>query len=699
MVLHTIRVKNFRLLADIELELEAESTLIVGRNNSGKTSLTEVVRRLVESDSVGFRLEDFSAVSYDDFVSALAMKNSNAADAEIRAALPAIEVRLLFRYSADDPDLGALGELIVDLDPASTEAMAVLQYSVNDGAIDELFQGMPEAELSAEQRQQFFKALKERIPKLYRARLWAEDPNDPENQKDIDRSQLKSVLRTGFINAQRGLDDITSRENDVLSKVLEELFATATSDGARKADKLVADALTDAVQGIQTQIEEGFSIQLKGLLPTLQTFGYPGLGGPELATETTLDVKRLLKDATRVRYEGQDGILMPEAYNGLGVRNLIYVLLRIVSFYRAYQAADKRPGVHLVFIEEPEAHLHPQMQEVFIRQLAKIAKRLSEADGEDGAAPEPWPVQFIVSTHSSHVANATGFESIRYFLPKNLNQKGRRRAEIKDLSVGLKTTPAEQKNFLHQYLTLTRCDLFFADKAILVEGTTERLMLPKMVDKLEEASPDAPKLSRQYLTIMEVGGAYAQLFFPLLDFLEVPTLVITDIDSVGPPDGKACPVSEGNASSNSCLNAWFGGPPNGEQLRPQQLIAKPDADKVRELRRVSFQIPEAVGGPCGRSFEDAFMLANREAFEIVEGEVEELESSAWRAAKSVKKSQFALKYAIDETEWQTPLYIREGLAWLAAHAPLVSEPVELAPDEVADVAAEAAAEAPELANG
>jgi predicted ATP-binding protein involved in virulence len=71
---------------------------------------------------------------------------------------------------------------------------------------------------------------------------------------------------------------------------------------------------------------------------------------------------------------------------------------------------ETAPGVHLIFVEEPEVHLHPQMQEVFIRKLGENADVFSK---ELGAS---WPVQFIVSTHSSHVANEAHFETIRYFL-------------------------------------------------------------------------------------------------------------------------------------------------------------------------------------------------------------------------------------------------------------------------------------------
>ena len=654
MYLHKVTIKNFRLLADAELVLEKEGgTLIVGRNNSGKTSLSEAIRRFLVERTPRFQIEDFSFVSYDGFWKAFQAKHEGKQDDEVRKLIPSIELRLLFRYEPEQPELGPLGDFIVDLDPDCDEALVVARYEMGDGKIDALLVGHPAAAQAEQGRLDFFQALRERVPALFTARIWAEDPKDNTNRKEMPVTALRSVLRTGFVNAQRGLDDDTSRDTDVLAKIVEGLFTAAKSDVAGKGEQRAAQALQDAVRDIQDRIQGDFKNELKKLMPALQNFGYPGLDGSELEPETTLDVERLLSRHTKVRYAGRDGILLPESYNGLGIRNLVFILLRIVSFYRAFRAEENPAGVHLVFIEEPEAHLHPQMQEVFIRQVSKLACRLSAQDD----ARLRWPVQFVVSTHSSHIANAADFEAIRYFLPDS--GAGARHTRIKDLREGLRKTPDEQKKFLRQYLTLTRCDLFFADKAVLIEGTSERLLLPVIIGKLEENEPNEPKLSTQYVTTMEVGGAYAHKFFALLDFLELRTLIVTDLDSIA-EDGKASPVHLGTATSNACLKAWFG----NDDCSLEALLAKEDAAKVDNLRRIAYQKPEAEGDPCGRTFEDAFMLANPSKFDI-EGVTPDAKACcAWNKLSAIKKSRFALEHAIENTDWSPPGYIRDGLRWL-----------------------------------
>ena len=264
MHIHKVTVRNFRLLAHAELALETRTTLIVGRNNSGKTSLSEAIRRFLVDQSPTFQIEDFSNTSYDHFCDALAARNAGRTDDEVRALIPSIELRLRFRYDPDQPDLGALSDFIVDLDPDCNEALIVARYELCDGAIESLFADQPAGVLTDHDRTAFFQELRERVPALFTASIWAEDPNDDTNRKPMTVTALRSLLRTGFVNAQRGLDDDTSRDTDVLAKILEGLFTAAKSPTAGEEEQLIAQALQEAVRDLQNTIQGDFREERAG---------------------------------------------------------------------------------------------------------------------------------------------------------------------------------------------------------------------------------------------------------------------------------------------------------------------------------------------------------------------------------------------------------------------------------------------------
>lgn len=658
MRIEKIAIENFRLLQCVEMSLERTTTLIVGRNNSGKTSITEFFVNVIGDEPKKLRLEDFSAARREDFLTAKKLRLDGMDENVVLAALPVITATVFVSYDLAE-ELGALAPFVIDLDPECKITKISIEYRPVQTALA-LLLDPPVPEGGADDAAHLFKNLKEVVPKAYEYHVKAIDPNDSTNERIIELKQLGKLFQCGFVGAQRSLDPHKRGEPNVLGKLLETLFATATSATATKTDQAIAAELKAAVSNIEQSIHEGFNEKLTALLPKIKSFGYPGLNDPDLRTETALNVVSLLSEHTKVFYTGAHGVHLPEGYNGLGARNLIYILLQLLSFHKSFRTNPTLPGVHVIFIEEPEAHLHPQMQEVFIKQL-HTAIQVFSAEYPD----QEWPVQFVITTHSSHIANAAPFDAVRYFLAKSSVDGSLRHTVIKDFRKGASKIKESDRDFLHRYLTLTKCDLFFADKAILIEGTTERLLMPRIIQLVDDALGESQKLSQQYISTVEVDGANAKIFSPLLDFLELRALVITDLDSVKMGDNGRyvkCPYSQGERSLNTTLRDWFG-IGDGEVLTLEALKAKTPEEKVQGYRRVAYQIHEAGSKFCARTYEDAFILANPVLFNLAEDD--NWGDRSFNIAADLNKVETALKYGLSDDPWNVPAYISEGLRWLA----------------------------------
>jgi putative ATP-dependent endonuclease of OLD family len=652
-------IKNFRLLQDVNVVFDAETTMIVGRNNSGKTSLVEVFRKFFGPDAGRFNFDDFSLSAQDVFGAALRLfdeaeearsaKDLDAArdkEAAYRALLPALKLELSITY-ADTDGLSALAPFIMDLDPARRDATiaSILEVQVPEKFFKEYREENLKSPLSiADYARKHFR-------RHFHARFEAIDATNRINRKAVSEREVRGLLVVNYIYAQNQFDDLSSDTSHGLSKGFESFYK------ANIDDNTVVDDISALLSTVASDLDVKYQALFKSIFDDLRVFGVGRIGQlPDLSVVSEFDAIKLIAGNAHLYYTDiASGARLPEAHNGLGYSKLIFTILQFISFYEELQRLVPKPPLQLVFVEEPEAHLHPQMQYVFIKNIAAFVN----------GKPD-WNAQTIVTTHSSHIVAESGFSRIRYFDNSVVP------LVVRDLSDFEKSANADSPDvvkFLRKYMVLARCDLFFADKAILVEGTVERLLLPQMIESVAE------DLLHEYVSIIEVGGAYAHLFRGIIEFLNVQTLVITDIDSIDPADSRrAKPVASGLATSNQTLVKWI---PELDQI--DDLLSALPSQKVRERVAVTFQVPESVGASTGRSFEESFILANATALSLTKASLSiedllrngsvrlsavEIQAQSYEIAGGIKKkTDFAFDIlALDS--WTTPRYIAEGLKWL-----------------------------------
>ncbi|MET9014944.1 ATP-dependent endonuclease [Streptomyces olivaceoviridis] len=660
-------VFNFRALDKADVRIDEKTTLIVGRNNSGKTSFVNLFEKFFGEEDTKFVLEDFSACRITEMDRArqiFAEAQRHAADGDIEGSerllskafelVPAIRLSLTIAYTKDD-DLSALTDVILDLDDTCFEVKieAALETARPRDFLTDFW--------AAGRREPFdpVKWLRKHLSDYFAPTYRAVSPVDPKTTKEIKRSAAQTILSVKFVYAQTKVDDTPSDKARTLSKTFEAYYKV--NSGQEDRHKSI-DQIEIALASASEQLDKNYATLFDPIFEDLRSFGVGTIAPVQKPRIVSLmEASGVLRGSTRLQYpEGDTDFHLPEGHNGLGYSKLIYTILQVVSFHQTYLRTTPKPALQLLFIEEPEAHLHPQMQEVFIRNIEDFIRRKG-----------PWQVQAVITTHSSHIVASSGFHCVRYF------DRSGPQLMVKDLAkfqAKLEKTPQgdETLRFLHQYMVLHRCDMFFADKVILIEGTAERLLLPEMVRKC------AQDLLHQYVSVIEVGDAYAMRFKDLLDFLSIKTLVITDIDSVCPKHRRACPPGTGRpVTSNSTLKKWL---PGRKDIA--ELLAIGPGEKEQGHVRVAYQVPERESGPCARSFEDAFIIANAElladnfrhlalkrAFleEVgADPTTEDIEANAYAIAKRLSghKTDFAFDVML-LGGWTVPRYIAEGLQWLA----------------------------------
>ncbi|WP_083477206.1 ATP-dependent nuclease [Lacinutrix algicola] len=674
MKINKIQVQNFRLLDDINCSLENDITLIVGKNNTGKTSFFEAIKLATSTDGK-FIFEDFSQSTYATFKAVhskyleskkhgITEEYKKTLEKQLIVDIPKIKISFEIEYNKENNEsLVELSEFITDLEDARNDAVISISFEPKNTL--KVFQSFENREDKAIKLIEY---LHKNITLLYQTVCYAIDKESDYTRiiEDSFKTKIQKVVLFESIEAMRILDDTKGDSNNALSLGFSNYY-----NQRDKNNKDVID-LENALTSVSKDLKIKYNKVLEGIQSKLKQFGaHTEIKIPEIEIDSKFDSEKVLKNNIQYLYK-QNEVNLPESYNGLGYSNLIYMILELASFIEKFKNSkeEKLSNFLVVLIEEPEAHMHPQMQQVFISQVLEVVKEAKK----DTALQ----IQVIITTHSSHILSESGIETekgfnrIRYF-NRFPTDSGGYKITNQDFN-NLKIKDYKRTfRFLRQYLTLHKSDLFFADKVILVEGTTERMLLPQMIQK------SAKSLCNEYVSILEVGGAYAHSFREILEFINVRTLIITDIDSSD--ENGACqvsPIDDNKFTTNETLKKWL---PNKTTIK--DLTNCTNDEKTQENIRVAYQTNE--NSFIGRSFEESFINTNKtlllseftkddKSKIVVKNRFSFLKShSLMDKIPTPSSSKVKTNFTFDIMsfneekygEWKVPEYIKEGLIWLS----------------------------------
>jgi putative ATP-dependent endonuclease of the OLD family len=282
-----------------------------------------------------------------------------------------------------------------------------------------------------------------------------------------------------------------------------------------------------------------------------------------------------------IKYSFSDGdSYIPEDQFGLGYINLVNIIGEIIDYINSYEENSHRSRINLLLIEEPEAFMHPQMQEFFIKRIDLAVNKAIQQKSTDGTpaipATQSLKCQIVITTHSSHIVNSkihssNSFDNINYLTTENRcskviplydklltessqpsNSKSSKKSDAKSDSNNSSLDYKLDSNdllFLKKHIKYKVSELFFSDAIILVEGRTEEILLNYFLENDKD-------LKKYYISIFGIGGAYGKVYFRLIQQLKIPCLIITDIDierfncEKNKRCKKSCPKCKGETSKS-----------------------------------------------------------------------------------------------------------------------------------------------------
>lgn len=721
MHLKSLKIKNFRKFGNSDCSLNfvshatdainkvaSSATLIVGKNNTGKTTVTNALQKILDNGR-GIKGSDFNYIYLQETLKQCCLTTKES------FSLPIMEFEIVISVENNNENrLNNLSEFVEVDDLIEHDILDLLiKLKIEIDEVEEYKSNLEKIIKKYGESQDFkigkrlvqttknglndyniFNASKEKrerrkavlfkkfIELISKTNFVMNCYNLEGNVVDSKKFNLSNLLSVKVINANSNLHD--KNLSNIFNKIIKNRYQ---SNNEIENFEELQDEI-DLVNGkISDRVSRDHNKSVNGVLHQIEFHKRLGV-----RLSANLDFDKLTRDLIKHEYTEQ-GFFIPEGQFGLGYTNLMNIIGEIIDYVEEYPTEGIQSKVNLICIEEPEAFMHPQMQESFIKYINDAVGYLLKESRKTINS------QLIITTHSSHILNSkihfsNSFNNINYINQIN-NQIDVVKLSDSVLSIedSSGASGAEEKRlndlkFLKKHIKYKVSELFFADAIIFVEGITEETLLSYYIEKDES-------LSKCYISILNINGAHGQVYLPLLKYLNIPTLIITDIDikreriekyEVIETDPNKREVAiypqmttiEGRRSTNSTIHKFNGDTSAGLQCYFQD----------NNIYGVFQKDP--ISGFYATSFEEAFILHNYnnnilnkvlkavkpQLYDDLVGastEKENIKNNSYKIQKKLSdsKSDFAnsllYEFLVQEDPSEIPAlpnYINDGLIWL-----------------------------------
>ena len=371
---------------EIQIDVASDTTLIIGKNNAGKTTIITALDSLINHTN-SFGVNDFNYRYLQDYLKEY--------DVDKTEELPFIEFVITVELEEDSNDrISNLIPFMLVEDVNDSELDICIRYEI----VDSVSFNLDMQELFSEGRDKdlFVKFLK--ILKNTDFQLNYYDKNHV--KLDID-FKLSNLMELQCIKANHLKNEhcLTDAFNKIINYRYEYLF--------RDEKRKVTENLEEINSNLTSNIKKNHTEVIREVLKKLISMENMGV---DISADITFD--KLMRDL--IKYEYIDGdVNIPENQFGLGYTNLVMIIAAIMDYMERYPDASFNSKINLISIEEPETFMHPQMQELFIKNINDAIGVLLASKNKDVNS------QIIITTHSSHILNskihsANTFDNICY---------------------------------------------------------------------------------------------------------------------------------------------------------------------------------------------------------------------------------------------------------------------------------------------